>query len=355
MHADRINGEDPDGKKGGLILRRLLTSLMLSLLVATLAKAADGVDPLAEVRARFRGTESPILMEYQLGYRFLNFELSRLGRIKLTTTGGLWRHRITGLEVPAVFIDVRVDSADRSPDRKKNRISIHDEMIGVLTLPDLQALVFTKLTDEYLNPILGRSSFSQAVSCYDTQSGVMEYMRRDLIGQEGVCTNLTSPEALLELSRQIRPIMDYLMGQCQTNQERAAKGRDRISVNLDGQVVTLKLMTHREKSPACLNRAKLDSLRIETVPVGKRQNRARDFFSWAIPFNELAGILNDDGLRAAARAAMVESVVPLVVDYELAVGRIRAGLISVILDQAALKPNIVCAASNGCQRSRNVQ
>lgn len=335
-------------------MRRLLTTLMLSIVVATLARAADGVDPLAEVRARFRGTESPILMEYQLGYRFLNFELSRLGRIKLTTTGGLWRHRITNREVPAVFIDVRVDSADRSPDRKKNRISIHDEMIGVLTLPDLQALVFTKLTDEYLNPILGRSTLSQAVSCYDTQSGVMEYRHRDLIGSEGVSTNLSRPEELLELSRQIRPIMDYLMGQCQTNQARAAKGRDRISVNLDGQVVTLKLMTQREKSPACLNRPRMDSLRIETVPVGKRQNRARDFFSWSIPFGELAEILNDDGLRAAAHAAMVESVVPLVVDYELAVGRIRAGLISVSLDQTALTSG-VCAASNGCQRALNVQ
>jgi hypothetical protein len=149
--------------------------------------------------------------------------------------------------------------------------------------------------------------------------------------------------------------MDYLIGQCQTNQERVAKGRDRISVNLDGQVVTLRLMTHREKSPVCLNRARMDSLRIETVPVGRRQGRARDFYSWSIPFNELAEILNDDGLRAAAHAAMVESVVPLVVDYELAVGRIRASLISVSQNQPVLIPDSVCAASNGCHRALNVQ
>ena len=335
-------------------MRRVWLTLLLVIGMVSGGWAAPGADPLEDIRARFRGNEAPIVMEYQLGYRFLNIELSRLGHIRLTTTGGMWRHRITGEEVPAVFIDVRVDSADRNTERKKNRVSIHDDMISVLTMPDLHALLFAKLTDEYLNPLLGRSSRAQSVSTYDTQSGSMEFMRRDLSGTGRVDTALSHPEDLLELSRQIRPIMDYLIGQCRTNQAGTVKGRDRISVNLDGEVVALKLVTHREKSPGCLDRARLDALRVETVPVGKRQSRARDFFAWAIPFDELAEVLNDDGLRASACEAMVESVVPLVVDYELALGRIRASLVSVALDGTAEVSNLASAGSNGTQRVRNV-
>ncbi len=336
-------------------MRRVDIVFLLMLGIATAARAAEGQDLLADTRARFRGTDIPIVMEYQLGYRFLNVELTRLGSIKLTTTGGLWRHRVSGQEVPVVFIDVHVDSFDRNADRDKNRISIHDEMVGVLTLPDLHALLFSKLTDEYLNPLFSRRTISRAFSVYDTQSGAMEYVHRDLNEGGGVSTNLTRPEDLLELSRQIRPIMDYLISQCRTNQPGVMKGRDRISVNLDGQVATLQLVAQKERSPACLDRKRMDSLRIETVPVGKRQNKARAFLSWAVPFDVLAEVLDDNGLRDAACAAMVESVVPLVVDYELAVGRIRASLLSVAQEGPTNSLGIACAGSNALQRARNVQ
>jgi hypothetical protein len=317
--------------------------------------AAWGEDSLAGIRARFRGTDTPIVMEYQLGYRFLNFELSRLGWIRLTTTGGMWRHRVSDKEVPVVFIDVHVDSCDRNPQREKNRISLHDEMIGVLTLPDLHALIFSKHTDEYLNPVFGRRTVSQAVSVYDTQAGKMDYVHRDLTGGGMVNTNLTRPEELLELSRQIRPIMDYLIGQCRTNQAGTTKGRDRISVNLDGQVVTLRLVTQKERSPGCLDGRRMDSLRIETVQEGRRQSRARAFFAWAMPFGVLAEVMDDDGLRDAACAAMVESVVPLVVDYELAVGRIRASLVAVAMEGSTNATGTACAELSSCQRARKVQ
>ena len=296
--------------------------------IASHAVGSETNDPLREIRSGFQATEPPIVMEYQLGYRFLNVELSRLGRIKVFTTTGRWRHRVSGVDMPAVFLDVLVDSADRNKVREQNRVSIHDEIVAVLTLPDLEALVFSKRTDEYLHPLFARRTVSEAVSLYDTQSGALEYLHRNF-SDGSVVTNLNRPDELLRLSRQIRPIMDYLVGQSLNANPAVSTNECSISVNLDGQVVGLRLDTQKEKSPACFEGRRLDALRIETLPLERRQARARDFFAWALTFDGLADALDDDRLRKAAHSSMVQCVTPVVVDYELAIGRIRASMVAV--------------------------
>jgi hypothetical protein len=313
-------------------VKQIISFAAMALLCARALAATEG--PMAEIRERFRSQDRPVLMEYRLGYRFLNMELSQLGKIHMSTTTGLWRHRITGKEIPVVAIDVRVDSMDAGKEGERNRISIHDQMVSILTLPDLEALLFAKVTDENLNPLFGRRSVTQAISVYDTQSGHVECTRYGFDGQSARVP-LSRPDDLLELSRQIRPIMNFLVGQYRGKKADIAD-KDRISVNLDGQVVNLKLVTHKERSPVCLNRERLDSLCIETVPLGKKQARARDFFAWAVPFDQLADLLDNDLLRGAAQKALVESVTPLVVDYDLAIGRIRASLVSATLDETVV-------------------
>ena len=301
--------------------------------------AAAGAEPvavpLAELDARFCPVDLPVCMEYDVGYRFLNIELRRIGKIVVTTTIGTWRHRSKGVEVPALFLDVRADSPDSGKKGRRSRVSLHDRMVAVLTVPDLEALLFANYADEYLHPLIGRARENLSSALYSTESGRLEYEGRDL--KSGVLsTNLAHPEELLELSRKIRPVMDFLIRQCapEALDAPAAAGPadpDRIVVNIDGQVVALRLVTRRERSPAALGRRKFDALHVSTATERGSKVKPRNFHAWCLPFETLAEKQGDSALLAAARAAPVRSVVPLVLNYELGLGNVRATMTAIHL------------------------
>jgi hypothetical protein len=109
-------------------------------------------------------------------------------------------------------------------------------------------------------------------------------------------------------------------------------------VNMDGKVVALRFMTCPERSPTCLDRQRLPSLRVSTVAERGSDVKPRDFFAWSLPFGDLAAQRGDPALETAARLATVESLVPLVLDYELSLGRVRATLTSVHAGTGAKPP-----------------
>ena len=298
-------------------------------LIVGAAAAVGAQEParaLADIEARFTPREPPVAMEYNVGYRFLALELARVGRIHMTTTVGDWRHAVTEQPVRSLFLDVRVDSPDSGRPGERRRVSLHDRMIAVLSVPDMQALLFAKYTDEYLNPLLGRSRVVLMDSRYDAQSGRLAFEQKDLL-KGTVTTNLANPEALLELSRRIGPLMEFLVAQhAAPSEESALSDRARIGVNMDGKVVALRFKTYPEKSPVCLDSERLPSLCVTTVPERDSQVKPRDFHAWSLPFGELVATRNDPGLVEAKRRAPVESLVPLVIDYELGLGSVRCTL-----------------------------
>lgn len=301
-----------------------------AVLAALLALAGQGgaALPLAELDARFMPSEEPVCMEYEVGYRLLNIELSHVARVEATTTIGTWTHRVTNEKVPALFLDMRVDSPDNGMPGHRNRISIHDRIVAVLTVPGMQALVFAKATDESLRPLI-RASEMRATSVYDTQSGRLEYEHRNL--KSGVVvTNLANPEALLELSRRVHPVMQFLVEQYQhPTPDAATSDNGRIVANIDGKVAALRIQTHGERSPSCLARQRLQSMCIRPVAEKGSAVRPRDFQAWSVSFDALASLLGDAALRDAAGRAPAKTVVPLVMDYELALGVVRVTMKSV--------------------------
>ncbi len=323
----------------------LLMAVLLAWVFAGVRAWAGDV-PLAELDARFTPVETPVFMEYDVGYRLLNIELSRVGKVVASTTIGRWRHRVTGHDVPALFLDMQVDSPDRGKAGRRNRVSIHDRIVAVMTLPDMQALVFAKYTDEYLHPLIGRCKETLACSIYDTQSGRLEYTHREL--KDGsVSTNLVNPEALLELSRKIRPVMDFLVGQYKApTLDAATSGKGLIVANLDGHVVVLRMLTSRERSPACLARKRMDSMCINPVAERGSSVKPRDFHAWSMTFEKLAMTLNDEALIQSAHHAPVETVVPLAIDYELGLGSVRATMTSIRLGKVA-GPSRVLVVTKG--------
>jgi len=299
-----------------------------SVTAATNTAAAANV-PLGWLDARFQATQLPVCLEYDLGYRFLHIELRRIGKIVTTTTVGRWRLEHGAGTVPALFLDVRADSPDSGKKGQRARVSIHDRIVAVTTVPGMDVLWFANYSDEYLNPLIGRARENLSYAEYSTESGRLEYACHHL--QFGtVTTNLVHPELLLELSHRVRPVLQYLIRQYEQKEPPAApEDPARVMVNLDGRVEALRLLTHRERSPACLGRRKFESLHVSTATEPGSKARPRNFHSWCVPFATLAEQLGDPALLQAARTAPVQAVAPLLLVYELGVGSVRATLNSI--------------------------
>lgn len=311
-------------------MRRMLLAMIVAGAWAAQGGPVEESDAVVEgILTRFTPREMPVVMEYDVGYRFLNIELSHVGRIESTTTMGLWKHRVSGQECPALLVDVRVDSPDGGRTGRRNRVSIHDRMVAVLSLPDMQALIFSKQTDEFLNPLIGRTKVTQCISVYDVQSGRVEYEQRDFM-RGVVSTNLANPEALMEVSRRIRPVLEHLVERCRAGgSDDGSAEKARIGVNMDGRVVALRFRTEAERSPGCFGRQRLPTVRVDTVADRDSAVKPRDFHAWSMGFAELARQLGDPALERAAREAPVQSVVPLVIDYELGLGSVRSSMTAI--------------------------
>ncbi len=316
------------------MIKRYL-GIWVAVLLPVIGQAAAGEDLMADLDARFTAKEMPVCMEYDVGYRFLHLELARVGKIVASTTIGTWRHRVTGESVPALFLDMKVDSPDSGLAGKRNRVSIHDRIVAVLTLPEMKALVFAKHTDEYLHPLIGRRKVSLVVSVYDAQAGHMEYSALNL--QTGITsTNLANPEALFDLSQRIKPVMEFLVSQHQVGAKDSVNSeKGRIVANLDGQVVALQILTKSDRSPACFGRERYESTCIEPVADAGSRVKPREFHAWSLDFKKLAALKNDAGLIKAAQDAPIESIVPLVMDYELGLGSVRTTMTSIYMGQPA--------------------
>ena len=320
----------------------------VALLVLLIQRGA-GALPLSELDARFTPLETPVCMDYEVGYRLMNIELSRVARVEATTTIGTWTHRVSGEKIPALFLDMRVDSPDGGLPGHRNRISLHDRIVAVLTVPGMQALVFAKATDESLRPLIHASEML-ATSVYDTQAGRLEYQHRNL-KSGAVVTNLVNPEALLELSRRVQPVMQFLVEEARHPSPDAATSENgRIVANIDGKAAALRILTQGERSPACLARQRLESLRIRTVAEKGSAVHPRNFQAWSVTFDTLAALLKDGALCEAASRAPAQTVVPLVMDYELALGVVRVTLKSIHLGRTAGTP-VHCL--RGVEKSRS--
>lgn len=312
-----------------MLNRSLKFAAGLVVMLASLIQAAE--TPLMDIDARFTAVDPPVCMEYDVGYRLLHLELARVGKILATTTIGTWRHRITGKNIPALFLDMKVNSPDSGKMGERNRVSIHDRLIAVLTLPDMRALVFAKYTDEYLHPLIGRNKDALTLSVYDAQGGKMAYSTSNLL-TGAISTNIANPEALFDLSQRIKPVMDFLVARHRSGAKEAPDtGQGRIVANLDGKVVALKIVTKQDKSPACFGRQHFDTTCIVPMAESRSSVKPREFHAWSLDFKKLAALRQDQGLIKAAQNAPMDSIVPLVMDYELGLGSVRTTMTAIYM------------------------
>lgn len=303
---------------------------MLVTAVNVLAQPADPRQwqDLSGIEKQFRATQQPVVLDYTVAYRFLHVEFSRLGNLVMKTTVGEWTAPELPHPIPAVFIDLKFDSKDARGIAQRPRVSVHDRIVAVLAAPGMEAMLFAKDTDEYLNPLLGRSRILRSVSCYAIQSGRLNYWQNNLTAGT-VVTNVSDPQAIVEMSRKVRPILEFLAEQCLGNgAETLAPEALTVNVNTSGKVVPLRLRTVRDRSPTCLGGEHLTGVCVDAIPAHKTDERIYRFRAWAVPFHELAEHLNDLALQKASNEAFVKAVVPVVAEYEMVMGAIRMTLVA---------------------------
>jgi len=324
------------------MLKKYMNNMAFGLLWVLVGSVQATENPLSDIDARFTAQENPVYLEYDVAYRFLHLELAKVGKIVATTRMGTWRHRVTGESIPALFLDMNVNSPDSGKAGERNRVSIHDRILAVMTLPEMKALVFAKYTDEYLHPLIGRKKESLIVSVYDAQAGQMAYSTCNLL-TGGTSTNLANPEALYDLSQRIKPVMDFLVQQHKGGtKEPVDMDKGRIVANLDGKVVALRILTKPDQSPACFGRQRFETTCIVPVAEPGSSVKPREFHAWSLDFKKLAALRNDEALIKAAQTAPIESIVPLVMDYELGLGSVRTTMTAIYMGNAqVVKPMLV--------------
>jgi hypothetical protein len=304
-----------------------LASFLLQASVSVLiAGDVGGADPLDEYASQFRPVKPTLHIEYRVAYRLLAFELRQLARAELEVTNGTWSNRITGVTKPAALMDLRVGSLDSGRPPEQCRASVHARLLAVSTLPDLQVLLYGKTSHEWYNPTFGRRAEVHDISLYDMESGSLQFWKTNCVTGE-TTTNLSKAALLAEQSRQILPTFDVLREACRGNRPMLAPANGvSVQVSVDERVVPLSITTRRGRAPVSLDRNMPFALEVTVAPPRGSGIRARPFRAWVLPYRDAAELSGDAALTRMASQASPEGLVPLAVDYGLAIGSVRCTL-----------------------------
>lgn len=293
------------------------------------APVADIAVPLREIQHRFTPVKPTVLMTYDVTYRFLNLQLMRVARTTIEATEGRWRGT-DGREVDCCAIEMRLRSHGAEAGRAKaGRIYINDRIVSVVTMPALDTLYYIKVTDERLNPLLGRSRDLNYFHVYDLQDGGLKLLAHDY--NKGLTeTNLTGATDVASQGREVSRVLALLSDVYHERRGPITPQSDfRIFVNCEGRAVPFAAQSARERVRAL--DATYAALRMEVMPAREapRDVRSRLFRLWGVSFAEVAEHSGDQTLQRLAAEAPAWGMTPLMADYGLALGHIRCSLTAI--------------------------
>lgn len=308
--------------------RRALSALFLPWAAVTfaIARATACADALDDYAARFHPAKPTLSIQYRVAYRLLAFELRQLAGAELTLTGGTWSNRFTGAAVPAALMDLRVDSPDSGRPPEQSRASVHAHLMAVATLPDLQILLYAKTTQEWYNPTFGRRTEVHDISLYSMESGTLQFWKTNCVTGK-ISTNLSNAASLADQSRQVLPVLNALREAFRGDRPMlTAADAVTLHVSVAERVVPLQVTARRDRAPVDMGGALPLALMATVAPARGSEIRARPFCAWVLPYRDAADLSGDATLRSLAAQASPEGLVPLAVDYGLAVGSVRCTL-----------------------------
>ncbi len=205
------------------LLRTGRVCAVLAVLLAALSAAAarSGEDEYtAAARRRFRPEKPAVRMDYSVAYRLLGLELKQLANARVTAVEGGWPYPAGGAARPACLVDFVLSTGEEGAEAQRGMVQIFNRITAVLTMPDLNAVLFIKRSKQRIS-LLCRRKFVDNLEIYNLETGALDYACHDYLFNT-VSTNLVGADDLARQGREVSRFLQILYANYHDEQSLAA-------------------------------------------------------------------------------------------------------------------------------------
>jgi hypothetical protein len=296
--------------------------LLCALLLAAGRCPAQDADWLTGIKERFEPTQPTVALDYHINYRFLFLTIKHLANATICATEGQWTYK-NGRTTNATMVSFAFDTLENVKDRRKGRFSVHRNVIAILTMPDLDTLLYVKQAYEYVRPLFAAPKELHFREVYDFQGSTLNFRREDYL-EDTVQTNLIGSFELAKQGEEIATMLELMADVYYGRRSMITEDEDvQISANINGIGTPFDVTTRRQHAPMETFSIATNAVRLDIVPAPEAKGRGKDVALWGVGFTDLATRSDNAEMRQLGRTAPQWNMVPLVGDYGLSLGYVR--------------------------------
>ncbi len=266
-------------------------------------------------------------MEYLITYKVWFITLASIAKATVESTEGIWIDENTSKTNNACIVRLSYYTFDKEKEEDRNRISLNNQILTVLTMPELDTILYVKDSDEYINPLFKTPTISKSFEAYEMlEDGTLDYFSKDFV-TGNVSTNMDGAAELIAQGKGISSNIKLISEMYYGKRDFINHDSDyRVQFNVDGVVKPFSIKSTKEKAPVKLLNKNPDSIKIRAQLAKEASGKGGAMNLWISPFRDVATLLEDEDLIATSKTLAEWSVAPLVMDYDLKLGFIRCSI-----------------------------
>jgi hypothetical protein len=266
-------------------------------------------------------------MEYLITYKVWFIKLASVAKATVDSTEGIWIDSATSQTNRACKVKLSYYTFDKGKDKDRSRISLDDKILTILTMPELDTILYMRDTDEYMNPLFKTPTLSKNFEVYEMlNDGSLDYFSEDFI-TGNISTNMDGVADLIEQGKGISSNIKLISEMYYGKKDFVTHDSDyRVHFNVDGVVKPFSVKSTKEKAPVKLAGKHPDSIKVRAQLAKEAEGKGGAMNIWAAPFRDIAALLENEVLIETCKRQADWSIVPLVMDYDLKLGFIRCSI-----------------------------
>lgn len=294
----------------------------------------DAQSYIEKINSNFIEQAPSVQTEYLITYKVWIIRLARVAKATVKTTEGVWVNSETSITNKATKVELNYYTYDQERDAKRSRISMNDKILTVLTMPELDTIIYIKDTDEYMNPLFKTPTIVKNFEVYEMlDDGSLDYFREDFTTGT-ITTNMDGSAELIEQGKGISSNIKMISQMYYGKQDFVTYDSDyRIHFNVDGVVKPFSVTSSKEKAPVKLKGKAPESIKVRAQLAKEATGKGGAMNFWATPFSDIAKLLGDKELLKVGENLPEWSIVPLVMDYDLKLGFIRCSIDNISVEK----------------------
>jgi len=280
-----------------------------------------------KIENNFIPQKPTVHLAYLITYKVWFIKLASIAKATVDSTEGIWIDENTSETNRACMVILSYYTFDQERDGDRNRVSLNDQILTVLTMPELDTILYLKDTDEYMNPLFKTPTLSKSFEVYEMMDdGSLDYFSEDFI-TGNISTNMDGAADLIEQGKGISSNIKLISEMYYGKRDFVTHDSDyRVHFNVDGVVKPFSVKSTKEKAPVKLAGKNPDSIKVRAQLAKEAKGKGGAMNLWAAPFRDIAALLEDEVLIETCKGQAEWSVVPLVMDYDLKLGFIRCSI-----------------------------